>query len=318
MHKKMMALCARCAARAGDAPAVRRAIGRAQCNDAYWHGVFGGLYLPHLRDAIWRNLAEAEAALRQGEGIEWDVLDLDGDGHDEIWVHSAAFSALVSPRAGRRDRGVHRVRGGDELREHAHPPPRGLSRPRARAAAEQADEATAARRASTTSRRPCGSRLAPRSTRTTARCSWTGCCREGVGPEEYAAAVLGDSLLGARALRPPVERRKGGVEIVCRLGEGKGRPGEAAALRGGRPLMVSWQWDTGVAEPAISSHRALAGQEGLARGQTPRAGRMALRHRDRRQVGAGLRPHPPGRIGHVPLAGGARRRSVTLTPPGAA
>ena len=78
---------------------VRRAIGRAQCNDAYWHGVFGGLYLPHLRDAIWRNLAEAEAALRHGEGLAYDVLDLDGDGDDEVWIHSPVFSALVSPGA---------------------------------------------------------------------------------------------------------------------------------------------------------------------------------------------------------------------------
>ena len=99
MHKKMMAL-SRLARERGDPPAVRRAIGRAQCNDAYWHGVFGGLYLPHLRDAIWRNLAEAEAALRQGEGLACEVLDLDGDGHDEIWIHSAAFSALVSPARG--------------------------------------------------------------------------------------------------------------------------------------------------------------------------------------------------------------------------
>ena len=99
MHKKMMALSA-LARRAGDPPSVRRAIGRAQCNDAYWHGVFGGLYLPHLRDAIWRNLAEAEAALRGGEGLAWDVLDLDGDGNDEIWVHSPAFALVVSPARG--------------------------------------------------------------------------------------------------------------------------------------------------------------------------------------------------------------------------
>src|SRR5439155_1707832 len=60
MHKKMLALSGLCRER-GDPPAARRAIGRAQCNDAYWHGVFGGLYLPHLRNAIWRNLALAEA-----------------------------------------------------------------------------------------------------------------------------------------------------------------------------------------------------------------------------------------------------------------
>ena len=34
---------------------------QAQCNDAYWHGVFGGLYLPHLRHALYENLIKAEA-----------------------------------------------------------------------------------------------------------------------------------------------------------------------------------------------------------------------------------------------------------------
>ncbi|HOE13008.1 MAG TPA: DUF1926 domain-containing protein [bacterium] len=33
---------------------------RAQCNCAYWHGVFGGLYLNFLRSAIYRSLIEAE------------------------------------------------------------------------------------------------------------------------------------------------------------------------------------------------------------------------------------------------------------------
>jgi 4-alpha-glucanotransferase len=99
MHKKMQAL-SFLARERGDPPDARRAIGRAQCNDAYWHGVFGGLYLPHLREAIWRNLAQAERRLRQGEGIAAEVLDLDGDGHEEIWIHSEHFSALVSPRRG--------------------------------------------------------------------------------------------------------------------------------------------------------------------------------------------------------------------------
>jgi hypothetical protein len=99
MHKKMQALSLLCRRRE-DPPAARRAIGRAQCNDAYWHGVFGGLYLPHLREAVWRNLALAEAELRRGETLAVEVSDLDGDGHDEIWIHSDQFSALLSPRRG--------------------------------------------------------------------------------------------------------------------------------------------------------------------------------------------------------------------------
>ena len=99
MHKKMQALSLLCRRR-GNPEAPRRDIGRAQCNDAYWHGVFGGLYLPHLRRAVWHHLAAAERVLRHDEPLTYEMLDLDGDGAEEIWVHSSAFSALVSPRRG--------------------------------------------------------------------------------------------------------------------------------------------------------------------------------------------------------------------------
>jgi len=99
MHKMMLALSTLCRSR-GDPPEARRAIGRAQCNDAYWHGVFGGLYLPHLRNAIWRQLAIAERILRQGESLACEELDLDYDGFPELWVHSSEFSAVISPHRG--------------------------------------------------------------------------------------------------------------------------------------------------------------------------------------------------------------------------
>ena len=99
MHKKVQVLSELCR-RAGDPVDARRAIGRAQCNDAYWHGVFGGLYLRHLRNAIWSNAAEAERILRSGQAIGAERLDLDQDGAEEIWVHSAAFSAIVRPADG--------------------------------------------------------------------------------------------------------------------------------------------------------------------------------------------------------------------------
>ncbi len=99
MHKKMTALSALCRA-AGDPPEARRAIGRAQCNDAYWHGVFGGLYLPHLRDHVWYELAGAEGILREGEEPEWEMRDIDCDGHEELWIHDSTFSAILSPARG--------------------------------------------------------------------------------------------------------------------------------------------------------------------------------------------------------------------------
>jgi 4-alpha-glucanotransferase len=107
MHKKMLALSALHRAlapgrrgRREDLAAARRAIGRAQCNDAYWHGVFGGLYLPHLREAVWRNLAAAEAALRRGQRLDVEIVDLDLDGREEIWVYSDRCSVVIAPARG--------------------------------------------------------------------------------------------------------------------------------------------------------------------------------------------------------------------------
>ncbi|MGD9787434.1 MAG: alpha-amylase/4-alpha-glucanotransferase domain-containing protein, partial [Sulfuricellaceae bacterium] len=53
MHKRMLQLSARFDAlpEKRKTPALRRELYDAQANDAYWHGLFGGLYLPHLRRA---------------------------------------------------------------------------------------------------------------------------------------------------------------------------------------------------------------------------------------------------------------------------
>lgn len=99
MHKTALLLSRRSRER-GDPAAVRKAVARAQCNDAYWHGVFGGIYLPHLRRAVWEALAEAERGLRAGEGLAHETLDFDLDGAREVWVRSPRFSALLAPARG--------------------------------------------------------------------------------------------------------------------------------------------------------------------------------------------------------------------------
>jgi 4-alpha-glucanotransferase len=78
---------------------------RAQCNDAYWHGIFGGLYAPHLRTALWRELVRAETfadTLRTG-AKQYQVmerLDFDADGREEIEITSPEFAALIKPSSG--------------------------------------------------------------------------------------------------------------------------------------------------------------------------------------------------------------------------
>ena len=78
---------------------------RAQCNDAYWHGVFGGLYAPHLRTALWRDLIRAEtladaAAHNKPAYADAARLDFDADGREEIYLTSERYAALVAPADG--------------------------------------------------------------------------------------------------------------------------------------------------------------------------------------------------------------------------
>ncbi|MGA7915765.1 MAG: alpha-amylase/4-alpha-glucanotransferase domain-containing protein [Candidatus Acidiferrales bacterium] len=78
---------------------------RGQCNDPYWHGVFGGLYAPHLRTALWRALAEAESIAdrlsHRAHHYEDAVkIDFDADGHEEIYFTSDRYAALLSPEDG--------------------------------------------------------------------------------------------------------------------------------------------------------------------------------------------------------------------------
>lgn len=81
MHKRMQALSARLAALPAAPPDLTEALYRAQANDAYWHGLFGGLYLPHLRRAVWNNILALEAGLDRLQPRapgRPDDMDLDG------------------------------------------------------------------------------------------------------------------------------------------------------------------------------------------------------------------------------------------------
>jgi alpha-amylase len=105
LHRHMLRASEKVARKARDADAngvapARRALYRGQCNCPYWHGLFGGLYLPHLRHAVYRELLRAEALVDDVEGVRIDTADLDGDLRDEIALESAAAAVWISPALG--------------------------------------------------------------------------------------------------------------------------------------------------------------------------------------------------------------------------
>lgn len=70
-----------------------------QCNCAYWHGVFGGIYLFHIRAANYANLLDAEALILDDK-VSAELLDFDLDSHGEIVVSSNPFSLVIAPAFG--------------------------------------------------------------------------------------------------------------------------------------------------------------------------------------------------------------------------
>ncbi len=76
---------------------------KSSCNCTYWHGIFGGLYLPHLRHAVYQEMIISEKYLDQIETrktLQFDVVDIDLDGHDEILVKSKDIQLALSPAKG--------------------------------------------------------------------------------------------------------------------------------------------------------------------------------------------------------------------------
>src|SRR5215467_6337320 len=113
LHKKMLRAGTRLAAvpqrrtesrSSQELAQARELLLRAQCNDAYWHGVFGGIYAPHLRTELWRSLIRAEAAADRltpgGQIGRVELLDYDADGKNELLFTGPEYQALVKPSDG--------------------------------------------------------------------------------------------------------------------------------------------------------------------------------------------------------------------------
>jgi len=84
---------------------ARQELYRGQCNCPYWHGVFGGLYLPHLRSSAYSRLISAEAISdrlrhRGASWVEAEEVDFDLDGRPELLLSSAQVALGLVPHRG--------------------------------------------------------------------------------------------------------------------------------------------------------------------------------------------------------------------------
>jgi alpha-amylase len=110
MYARMLAVSRRLAEAGSDADpdyldVARQELYRGQCNCPYWHGAFGGLYLPHLRNAIYRHLIAADAALDDAEGrtgprASLEVGDFNLDARQEARLENDKLAAFVRPATG--------------------------------------------------------------------------------------------------------------------------------------------------------------------------------------------------------------------------
>jgi hypothetical protein len=84
---------------------ARNELYRGQCNCPYWHGAFGGLYLPHLRNAIYRHLIAADNALDAalgtgGPDARLEVGDFNLDARREVRIGNDRLTAYIRPAQG--------------------------------------------------------------------------------------------------------------------------------------------------------------------------------------------------------------------------
>ena len=108
LHKQMLRTSAKVAAMPEGAPklAARDHLYQGQSNDCYWHGLFGGIYISHMRLATFEHLIAAEDIadrLANGTGSEAvssRLADIDIDGVPEVLFESPGQVVVIKPSEG--------------------------------------------------------------------------------------------------------------------------------------------------------------------------------------------------------------------------
>lgn len=111
MYARMMEVSRRIQNAISSAPAdstlrdAQLELYRGQCNCPYWHGAFGGIYLPHLRNAVYEHLIAADNLIEQhfrsqSAWVDVRAEDFDFDGQPEVRLANDHMVAYVAPFRG--------------------------------------------------------------------------------------------------------------------------------------------------------------------------------------------------------------------------
>ena len=103
LHKKMLFVSSRI--KENGTGKARDSLWQGQCNCPYWHGLFGGLYLPHLRHANYSKLIEAENTIDSIENEQAEIggirqLDYNMNGRDELILSTSKLNCYIDPDYG--------------------------------------------------------------------------------------------------------------------------------------------------------------------------------------------------------------------------
>ena len=105
MHKKMLWVSNLVEKNATDNVHAKKELWKGQCNCAYWHGLFGGVYLNYLRNAIYTHLINAEKIVEKSEGKMKNYSCLNQTdycctGTEDILMSTSILNAYISPLYG--------------------------------------------------------------------------------------------------------------------------------------------------------------------------------------------------------------------------
>jgi hypothetical protein len=78
---------------------------KGQANDTYWHGLFGGIYMGHVRSAIYHHLIKAQnaaeaAMMGRAHWQRYEFTDFDCDSQEELLLEGDLQNLYIDPQRG--------------------------------------------------------------------------------------------------------------------------------------------------------------------------------------------------------------------------